>query len=249
MPEPAALERSAQVGGVAEPCFPRDRGVDDVPGNVHVDEMPGDRRPDAGELALLSVVDRLVVERSPRRDAEPPARAEDPDHVGEPDLVALEMGDDQVGHDDVERSDRERQAGRFGGRKPDGRVGAGEAEHRHRRIDPDDDTALGFVRRGGGHDTRPGPDVEHRLVRFERDELQEVACDGLEARVPRAVVLAGDRVVRVPAVRTHGPVPTSGAASQLGELLLEERQVRVALDVLREGAGHGRRLVGDQLPA
>ena len=37
--------------------------------------------------------------------------------------------------------------------------------------------------------------------------------------------------------------------SWLGERLFEQRQVRVALDVLREDAGHGRCRVGDQLPA
>ncbi len=216
-PEPAALERAPKVGSVAEPCFPRDRGAHDVLGGVHVDEAPGDRRPDAGQLALLSVVDRLVVERTPRRDAEPPARAEGPDHVAEPGLVALEVRDDQARHDDVERLRRERQPGCSGSSQRDGRVGAGETEHRQRRIDPDDDTALGILGRGRGHDARAGADVEHRLVRFERDELQEVACDGLEARVPGAVVLAGDRVVRLPPGRTHGPVRISGAVSRLAD--------------------------------
>ena len=76
-------------------------------------------------------------------------------------------------------------------------------EHRERRVDPDEDAAPGALGRGGGDDAGPGADVEHGLVGFERHELQEIACDGLEARVPRAVVLAGDRVVRLPGASGH----------------------------------------------
>ena len=148
VPEPAALECAPNVGRIAEPCFPRDCGVDAQPG-----------------------------------------------------VVALEMGDDQVGHHDVERAGRERQAGYSGGGKGSGSALAGSVEHRQRRIDPDDEAPfgvlgpLGPLGRSGGDHTRPGADVEHRLAGFERNELQEIACEGLEARMPRAFVLAGDRVV------------------------------------------------------
>ena len=203
--EPASLQRRLHVSGVAEPCLPRDRGLDDAVGGVDVDETTGDRRPDAGELALLPVVDRLVVERSPRGDAEPSARTEGSRHVGERDVVLLDVGDDEIGDDDVERACRERKAWCSRGGPWDGRALVGVVEHRERRVDPDEDAAPGALGRTGGDDAGPGADVEHGLVGSERHELQDIACDGLEARVPRAVVFAGNGVVRLPGASGHRP--------------------------------------------